>query len=147
MICSARESRFGDCERKEIMMMTIFPFATIIPKFSSENNIYFKGANTMKQTSIDKISKNCLISSAVSLLTFLQGVSLCPPLSPLTQCHLTVICHSRGVKLSLSSICTHFNTLTKIALENGVERGEFAHFEQFHLFPQCLLCNLYHKML
>ena len=25
-------------------------------------------------------------------------------------------------------------------------KGEIAHFEQFHLFPQCFLCNLYLKI-
>ena len=28
-----------------------------------------------------------------------------------------------------------------------VENGEIAHNEQFHLFPQCFLCNMYLKIL
>ena len=32
-------------------------------------------------------------------------------------------------------------------LENIVEKGEIAQNEQFHLFPQCFLNNLYLKIL
>ena len=49
---------------------------------------------------------------------------------------------------------THLNTLKKTDLrkhcgkgENIVEKGEIAQTEQFHLFPQCFLCNLYLKIL
>ena len=49
--------------------------------------------------------------------------------------------------LTLSSIYTHFNTLEKKALENIVEKGEIAQNEQFHLFAQCFLYNLYLKTL
>ena len=31
--------------------------------------------------------------------------------------------------------------------ENIVGKGEIAQNEQFHLFPQCFLCNLYLKLL
>ena len=37
--------------------------------------------------------------------------------------------------------------MKKKGLENIVEKGEIAHFEQFHLFPQCFLCNLYLEIL
>ena len=39
--------------------------------------------------------------------------------------------------LTLSCIYpgTHFNSLKKKPLGNIVEKGEIAHFEQFHLFP------------
>ena len=49
--------------------------------------------------------------------------------------------------LTLSSICTHFNILKKKALENIVEKGDITKSEQFHLFPQYFLCNLYLKIL
>ena len=49
------------------------------------------------------------------------------------------------VYLILSSVCTHFNILKKRFLENIVEKGEIAQNEQFHLFSQCFLCNLYLK--
>ena len=35
----------------------------------------------------------------------------------------------------------------KKALENFVEKDEIAQNEQFHLFPQGFLCNLYLKIL
>ena len=59
---------------------------------------------------------------------------------------------SFGKKLTLSSMYTHFNTLKKNKLlekllENIVEKGEIAQNEQFHLFPQCFLCNLYLEIL
>ena len=37
--------------------------------------------------------------------------------------------------------------MKKKALENIVEKGEIAQNEQFHLFPQCFLWNLYLKIL
>ena len=37
--------------------------------------------------------------------------------------------------LTLSSIKTHFNTLKKKLKKEIVEKGEIAHFEQFHVFP------------
>ena len=49
--------------------------------------------------------------------------------------------------LTFSSIYTHFNTLKKNLYENIVESGEFAQNEQFYLFPQCFLPNLYLKIL
>ena len=50
--------------------------------------------------------------------------------------------------LTLSSIYTHFNTLKEKALfENTAKKGEIAQNEQFHLFPQCFLCNLYFDIL
>ena len=49
--------------------------------------------------------------------------------------------------LTLSSIYTHFNTLKKKPLENIVDKGEIALNEQFPLFPQCFLCNLYLEIL
>ena len=49
--------------------------------------------------------------------------------------------------LTPSSICTHFNTLKKKFSENIEEKGEIAQNEQFHLFPQCFLCNLYLNIL
>ena len=45
--------------------------------------------------------------------------------------------------LTLSSIYTQLNTLKKTTLGNNVEKGEIAQNEQFHLFPQRFLCNLY----
>ena len=42
---------------------------------------------------------------------------------------------------------TPFNTLKKKLKENIVEKGEMAQNEQFHLFPQCFLCNLYLNIL
>ena len=47
--------------------------------------------------------------------------------------------------LIFSSIYTRFNILKKRALvkKNIVEKGEIAQNEQFHLFSQCFLCNLY----
>ena len=42
---------------------------------------------------------------------------------------------------------THFNTEEKQLQENIVEKGVIAQNEQFHLFPQCFLCNLYLKVL
>ena len=48
---------------------------------------------------------------------------------------------------TLSSVYTHFNTLKKKALGNIVEKGEIAQIEEFHLFPQCFLCDLYLKIL
>ena len=41
-------------------------------------------------------------------------------------------------------ISTH---LRKELMENIVGKGEFAQNEQFHLFPECFLCNLYLKSL
>ena len=41
-------------------------------------------------------------------------------------------------------VLTH---LRKKLWENIVEKGEIAQNEQFHLFPQCFLCNLYLKIL
>ena len=41
-----------------------------------------------------------------------------------------------------------FNTLRKRALgKHCGKKGEIAQDEQFHLFPQCFLCNLYLKIL
>ena len=51
------------------------------------------------------------------------------------------------ILLTLSSIYTHFSRLKKKALENLVEKGEIAQNEQYHLFPQCFLWNLYLKNL
>ena len=51
-------------------------------------------------------------------------------------------------QLTLSSVYTHFNLSEKKkkkTLRNIVEKSEIAQNEQFHLFPQCLLCNLYVK--
>ena len=49
---------------------------------------------------------------------------------------------------TLSSTYIHFNTLKKKSFrKNIVEKGEFVQNEQFHLFPQCFLCNLYLKIL
>ena len=48
---------------------------------------------------------------------------------------------------TFSSIYTHFNTRKKIAVGKRVQKGEIAQNEQFHLFPQCFLCNLYLKIL
>ena len=61
----------------------------------------------------------------------------------------SIFSFSHIVFLTLSSIYTHFNTQKKKKklLENIVEKGEIAHLEQFHLFPQCLLHNLYLKIL
>ena len=50
-------------------------------------------------------------------------------------------------QLTLSSIYTHFNTLKEKHEENIVGNGEISQNEQFHLFPQCFLCNLYLKIL
>ena len=44
--------------------------------------------------------------------------------------------------LTLSSIYTHFNTLKKKALLKHCGKRWNAQNEQFHLFPQCFLCNL-----
>ena len=54
--------------------------------------------------------------------------------------------------LTLSSIYTHLDTLKKKKkkkklYENIVEKGEIAQHEQFHLFPQCFLCNVYLRIL
>ena len=40
---------------------------------------------------------------------------------------------------------TCVTTLRKKVLENIVEKGEIAHFEQCYLFPLCFLCNLHLK--
>ena len=46
--------------------------------------------------------------------------------------------------LTLSSIYTHFNTLKKKSHEKTLwKKDEIAQDEQFHLLPQCFLCNLY----
>ena len=42
---------------------------------------------------------------------------------------------------------THFNTLKKKVSSNIVEKDEIAQNEQFQLFPQCFLCNLYLEIL
>ena len=48
--------------------------------------------------------------------------------------------------LTLSSIYTHFNSLKKKSFaKHIVEKGKIAQNEQFHLFPQCFVCNLYLK--
>ena len=39
------------------------------------------------------------------------------------------------------------HTEEKKLSENITEKGEIAQKEQFHLFPQCFLCNLYLKIL
>ena len=49
--------------------------------------------------------------------------------------------------LTLSAIYTHFKTLKKTAFGKHCGKGEIAHFEQFHLFPQCFPINLYLKIL
>ena len=49
--------------------------------------------------------------------------------------------------LTLSSIYTHFNTMKKKAVRKHCGKGEIAQNEQFHLFPQRFLCNLYLKIL
>ena len=45
------------------------------------------------------------------------------------------------------STYTIFKTLNKEALGKHLEKGEIAQNEQFHLFPQCFLSNLYLKIL
>ena len=54
-----------------------------------------------------------------------------------------------GKSLILSSLYTHFDTFKKKKklYDNIVEKGEIAHFEQFHIFPQCFLCSPYLKIL
>ena len=43
---------------------------------------------------------------------------------------------------------THFNSLKEKALgKHCGKKGEIAQNEQFQLFPQCFLCNLYLKIL
>ena len=49
--------------------------------------------------------------------------------------------------VNLSSIYTHFNRLKKKGVGNIVEKGKIAQNEQFHLIPQCFLCNIYPKIL
>ena len=51
-------------------------------------------------------------------------------------------------RLILFSIYTHSNTMKKKKLwENIVGKGETAQDEQFHLFQQCFLWNLYIEIL
>ena len=50
-----------------------------------------------------------------------------------------------GKGLLLSSIYTNFNTLKIRTLGKHSGKGEIAQNEQFHLLPQCFLCNLYLK--
>ena len=42
---------------------------------------------------------------------------------------------------------THFNTLKKTVFGKHCGKSEIAQKEQFHLFPQCFLCNLHLKIL
>ena len=61
--------------------------------------------------------------------------------------HLLHIVH-RGSRLTRSSIYTQLNTLKKSkASGKNVEKGEIAQNEQFHLYPQCFLCNVCLKIL
>ena len=62
---------------------------------------------------------------------------------------LKFVVWKRGLTLSCIYRSTHFNALKKKKKlqENIVEIGEIAQNEQFHLFPQCFLCNLYLKIL
>ena len=49
--------------------------------------------------------------------------------------------------LTLSSIYTHFNTLKKKVEENIVKKGVIPQNEQFHIFTQRFLLNLYLKII
>ena len=55
------------------------------------------------------------------------------------------ICHDGKKKLlTLSSIYSHFNTLKKKSFRKTLwKKGEISQNEQFYLYPQCFVCNLY----
>ena len=57
------------------------------------------------------------------------------------QDNLTIFCHNI-IFNSFLHMPTHFNIVKKRTFGKHCGKGEIAQNEQFHLIPQCFLCNL-----